>query len=140
MKANKTQPTSRSVVSYLADIGDDQQRGDAVKLAKLMEEATGLKPVLWGSSIVGFGKHHYVYESGREGDTAVVGFAVRKNAIVLYGVLFYSQNEGNVKLAQKLGPHTHGKGCLYIKSLSDVDLAVLKEMVENAFRARSGKG
>lgn len=136
VKANKTQPTAVSVDDYLASIDNEQRREDATRLVRIMTEATGLDAVMWGPSIVGFGNYHYVYSSGREGDTPVVSFSARKNALTLYGVMFYEQNENNMKLTGKLGPHTHGKGCLYIKTLNDIDADVLKTMIHNAFQAR----
>ena len=138
MQKNITQPTENSVDGYLSSISDRKKQSDAKQLLKIMQEATKELPVLWGPSIIGFGNYHYKYASGREGDTPVVSFAVRKNAITLYGVLFYEQNEENVKLAQQLGPHSHGKGCLYIKDLNAIDQAVLKKMLRNAYAARSG--
>ena len=139
MKANKTQPTQLSVAEYFAAIENEEQRDDAVALAALMEAATGLPPVLWGTAIIGFGTYHYVYESGREGDTPIISFAVRKNALTLYGVMFYEHNEDNMQLAANLGPHTHGKGCLYIKRLQDIDVKILREMIANAYRHRTNK-
>lgn len=137
MKENKTQPTTQEVQEFLSRITDEQQREDVVILTKIMTEATGEQPKMWGTSIVGFGAHHYVYESGREGDTVVVGFSPRKKALVLYGIFFYEHNSENIKLAEKLGKYTHGKGCMYIKKLSDVDMAVLGQMVSNAYKART---
>ncbi len=139
MTANKTQPTKEPVDAYIASIQDDTQRSEALQLVSLMKDATGVKPVMWGSSIIGFGNHHYVYESGREGDTAAVGFSVRKNQFSLYGVIFYDLHDDNMKLAKKLGPFSHGKGCLYIKSLQEIDQTVLKQMIQAAFRARTVK-
>lgn len=104
-----------------------------------MEEVTGVTPVMWGTGIVGIGNNHYVYASGREGDTPAVSFAARKNKITLYGVIFYLENKENVDLAKQLGPHTHGKGCLYIKTLDGINLAILKKMIKNAYLVRSDK-
>lgn len=136
MKANKTQPNNLSVESYLNNIENELRRNDAIQLAKIMEESTKTKPTMWGPSIVGYGTHHYVYESGRSGDTVAVGFAARKKALVLYGLLFYDQNNENIDLAKTLGPHTHGKGCLYIKKLADINLDVLEKMIIAAFKHR----
>jgi hypothetical protein len=98
-----------------------------------MRTITGVEPVVWGPSIIGYGTHHYRYDSGREGDTVAVGFAPRAQALVLYGVADYDQN---LELAQSLGIHTTGKGCLYVKRLSDVNLDVLERMIKIAFEAR----
>jgi len=92
---------------------------------------------VWGPSIVAFGRHHYVHETGRSGDTVAIGFSVRKQALVLYGVSHDGQQEENVELAARLGPHSTGKGCLYIKKLSDVDLEILTVMVKNAYKHRA---
>ncbi len=99
-----------------------------------MSEVTGESPQMWGSSIIGFGVHHYIYETGREGDTVKVGFAPRKQALVLYGLKFY---EVNIELLKNLGPHTSGKGCLYIKDLDAIDLPILKELILTAYASKS---
>lgn len=129
--ANKTQPTIKSVEEFIASIEDKQRQSDSRQLVGLIHTLTGVPPVMWSSSIVGFGTNHYKYASGREGDTAAVGFAPRKDALVLYGVIYYDQN---LELAEKLGPHKAGKGCLYIKKLADIDTEVLKQMVKKAFK------
>jgi hypothetical protein len=97
-----------------------------------MQKVTGDEPRMWGPSIVGFGSYHYVYESGREGDNLVVGFSPRKAANVLYGAIGF---DGAEALLAKLGKHTTGKGCLYIKNLADVDAKVLETLIENAVAA-----
>lgn len=126
MATNKTQLTALSVAAYTDSITDETRRTDAKVLVKLMQSATGEKPKLWGPSIVGFGSYHYKYESGREGDMPLVGFSPRKAAMVLYLML----GTGNyaAQLA-KLGKHSTGKGCLYIKKLADVDQKVLAELI-----------
>ena len=133
--ANKTQPTSISVKDFIDALPDQSRRADAIALVKLMQAATGEKPKMWGPTIIGFGARHFKYESGREGDTPLVGFSPRKAATVLYSV------RGDDGLLPKLGKHTTGKGCLYIKRLADVDQNVLEAMIVNAVaaaRARSG--
>src|SRR5664279_978543 len=134
MTANQTQPTDFSVEAFLASVDNPARRADAEVLTKIMAEVTGWPPVMWGAAIVGFGNYHYIYESGREGDTPVVSFAARKRALTLYGVIFYLNNEANRKLLGQLGPHTTGKGCLYIESLAKIDQSVLKTMVKNAVK------
>ena len=129
MVENKTKPTVVSVQAFLKTCPDDQRRADAKALAKLMQKVTGEKPAMWGPSIVGFGSCHYVYESGREGDMPIVGFSPRKAASVLYGAIGF---RGADALLGKLGKHTTGKGCLYIKRLSDVDLKVLESLLTKA--------
>jgi hypothetical protein len=134
MAENKTKPTKVSVAGYIAALPDDSKRTDAKTLVKMMQAATGEKPAMWGPSIVGFGSVHYVYESGREGDMPLVGFSPRKPAIVLYGVARSSE-----ALLDKLGKHTTGKGCLYIKKLADVDVKVLEKMIALAVKTKSRK-
>ena len=126
MAANKTKPTKLSVAEFIAALTDQSRRADAKALVKLMQKAAGEKPKMWGPSIVGFGSHHYVYDSGREGDMPLIAFSPRKAATVLYGL---SDSEA---LLPKLGKHTRGKGCVYIKKLADVDQKVLETMVAKA--------
>lgn len=87
MADNKTRPTQVSVTEFINAIDDEARRADAKALAKLMEQATGAKPKMWGPTIIGFDSYHYKYESGREGDAPLVGFSPRKPACVLYGLL-----------------------------------------------------
>jgi hypothetical protein len=129
--ANKTQPTQLSVKAFIDAIADQAKRADAKLLIKLMQDATGEKPKMWGQSIIGFGAYHYTYDSGREGDMPLVGFSPRKAATVLYNVSANNVEE----LFTKLGKHTTGKGCLYIKKLSDVDQKVLEAMIANSIAA-----
>jgi hypothetical protein len=134
MAENKTKPTKVSVASYIAALPDEAKRADAKALVKMMQGATGEKPAMWGPSIIGFGSVRYVYESGREGDMPLVGFSPRKPALVLYGVARTSE-----AMLGKLGKHSTGKGCLYIKKLADVDLKVLEKMIAFAVKAKSKK-
>jgi hypothetical protein len=138
MDENKTRPTSMSVPAFLDGCPDEARRTDAKALANLMQRVTGNEPAMWGPSIVGFDNYHYTYESGREGDMAIVGFSPRKAANVLYGTLGF---DGAEALLAKLGKHTTGKGCLYMKRLADVDMKVLETLLERAVaatRARYG--
>jgi Domain of unknown function (DU1801) len=135
-RSQKTQPTSADVDAFLAAVPDAQRRADARTLCALLADVTGERPVLWGSSIVGFGSYHYRYESGREGTSALAGFAPRKTALVLYLVGGFEERHG--KLLEQLGPHKTGKGCLYLKRLADVDLDVLRELVDRSVRVRRG--
>ncbi len=134
MAENKTKPTKVSVAGFIAALPDEAKRADAKALVKMMQAASGEKPAMWGPSIIGFGSVHYVYESGREGDMPLVGFSPRKPALVLYGVARTSE-----ALLDKLGKHTTGKGCLYIKKLADVDVKVLEKMIALAVKAKSRK-
>lgn len=129
MAENKTRPTKISVAAFVDAIADETRRADAKVLVKLMQRASGEKPLMWGLSIVGFGSYHYKYESGREGDMPVVAFSPRKAATVLYGL---SGADGATALLAKLGKHTAGKGCLYVKKVADVDRAVLEALVVKA--------
>jgi hypothetical protein len=129
MAENKTKPTTISVPAFLDASTDEERRADAKALARLMQKVTGYEPVMWGPSIIGFGSYHYAYESGREGDMLIVGFSPRKAANVLYGLIGF---DGAEALLAKLGKHTTGKGCLYIKKLADVNMNVLETLVEEA--------
>lgn len=132
MAEPKTQPTKASVAAFLAAIPDDQRRKDCQAVAKMMQEATGEKPVLWGTSIVGFGTYRYKYASGREGDWPVIGFAPRRNDLTLYIMPGFERFAG---LLAKLGRHKSAKSCLYLKRLADVDGAVLKELIGKSVAA-----
>jgi hypothetical protein len=137
MADNKTKPTELSVTAFIDAITDPTKRADAKALVELMQGAAGEKPKMWGPSIIGFGSYHYRYDSGREGDMPLIGFSPRKSATVLYNTIGTSDAKA---LLAKLGKHTTGKGCLYIKKLADVDPQVLQAMVVKslaAFRARS---
>jgi Domain of unknown function (DU1801) len=133
MADNKTKPTKLSVSAFIDAITDQSRRADAKALVKLLQKAAGEKPKMWGPSIIGFGSHHYTYDSGREGDMPVVAFSPRKAATVLYGL---SDAEA---LLPKLGKHTRGKGCLYIKKLADVDQKVLEGMVVKVVSGRRSR-
>ena len=132
MADNKTKPTKLSVSAFIDAIADPIRRADAKALVKLMQSAAGEKPKMWGPSIIGFGSYHYTYDSGREGDMPLVGFAPRKAATVLYNL---SGFKGAGALLAKLGRHSTGKGCLYIKKLTDVDQQVLTDLVVESVAA-----
>jgi hypothetical protein len=123
----KTIPTEKDVEGYLNTIGDEQKRRDSITLLELMRQISGCQPKLWVGNIVGFGEYHYRYASGHEGDAALVGFAPRKEAFSLYVL---SGFEGQEQLLEKLGKHKAGKGCLYVKRLDDIDLDVLRQLVQ----------
>jgi hypothetical protein len=133
MADNKTKPTKLSAAAFIDALTDGTQRADAKALIKLMQSATGEKATMWGPSIIGFGSYKYRYASGREGDTPLVGFSPRKAATVLYGLTGFGESE---TLLAKLGKHTTGKGCLYIKKLSDVDREVLGALVVKAVSSK----
>ena len=131
MAENKTKPTKNSVTAFLNKISDKQLRSDCFALLDMMQTVSKYVPVMWGSAIIGFGTYHYVYKSGREGDTVVIGFSPRKQNISIY--LMGGLNNVEVELS-KLGKYRTGKGCLYIKSLSDVNPEVLKKVFVKALR------
>ena len=126
MAENKTKPTKLSVASFIEAITDPTRRADAKALVKLMQRATAEKPKMWGPSIIGFGSYHYKYDSGHEDDMPIAGFSPRKAATVLYNMGGFSGSEA---LRAKLGKHTTGEGCLYIKKLAEVDQQVLETLV-----------
>ena len=132
MADNKTKPTKVSVTAFIDGLPDEGKQADAKALVRLMQSATGEKPKMWGPSIIGFGAYHYTYESGREGDMPLTGFSPRKSALTLYNSMAFT---GAEELLTKLGKHSTGKGCLYIKKLSDVDERVLKAMVVKSVAA-----
>jgi hypothetical protein len=132
MAENKTKPTKLSVAAFIDAITDQTRRADAKALVKLMQSAAGEKPKMWGPSIVGFGSYHYKYDSGREGDMPLISFSPRKAATVLYNMTGFS---GSESLLAKLGKHTSGGACLYIKNLADVDQKVLEAMAVKSLAA-----
>ena len=127
----KTKPTKESATKFLNSIEPEQKRNDGLALLELFEKATGQKPVMWGTSIVGFGMYHYKSErSTQEGDWPLAGFSPRKQNLTLY-VMFGNQGS---PLLKKLGKHTTSKGsCLYINKLEDVDMKVLAALVKNSY-------
>lgn len=122
----KTKLNNASVDQFLKTVKDEQTRTDCYQILDLMQKATKAEPKMWGTSIIGFGNYHYVYESGREGDWFVTGLSPRKRNLTLY---LMGGLDGNIDLLGKLGKHATGKGCLYIKKLDDVDVKVLKELI-----------
>ncbi len=129
MSDNKTRPTGNNAEQFLESVANEQRRRDSLELLEIMTEITKEKPILWGSSIVGFGSYRYKYASGREGDWFKTGFSPRKNSLTLYVM----PNLDDFRpLLQKLGRHKTGKGCIYISKLSDVDISVLREIVEQS--------
>ncbi len=136
MAENKTKPTKLSVAAFIDALTDPARRADAKALLKLMQNASGELPRMWGPSIIGFGSYHYKYESGREGDTPVIAFSPRKAATALYGITGFSEAAA---LLAKLGSHTTGKGCLYIKRLADVDQQVLEALIVKSLAAKRAR-
>lgn len=136
MAESKTKATKESVAAFIDALPDQTKRADAKALVKLMQSATGEKPKMWGPSIIGFGSHHFKYETGREGDMPLIGFSPRKAATVLYGATGFSGSEAQLA---KLGKHATGKGCLYIKKLTDVDQKVLETLVVKSVAAKRAR-
>ncbi|MET3919432.1 DUF1801 domain-containing protein [Arthrobacter sp. UYEF20] len=126
MTENKTQATGASVEDFLAAVEHPVRRQDGYRLLDLMTGATGQQAQMWGPTIVGFGRYHYRYESGREGDAPAVGFSTRKASLSLYGLTY---GPDSAQLLGRLGKHRTGAGCLYVNKLDDVDEAVLTELV-----------
>ena len=139
MAASKSEPkttkTGASVAEFLAGVADPKRRADAQAVAALMAEVTGAEPTMWGTAIVGFGSYHYRYASGREGDWPAVGFSPRKQALTIY---VSGGFDGYDDLLTKLGPHSTGKSCLYLKRLSDVDEQTLRALIAGGFRQLDG--
>jgi hypothetical protein len=136
MAENKTKPTSASVDAFIAAIENPRRRADALVSLAIYKEVTGLEPVMWGPSIIGFGSSHYVYETGREGDMPTAGFSPRKASMTFYvGDAF----EGAAALYARLGKHKKSVSCLYINKLDDVDLDVLREIIAREYAEDSHK-
>jgi len=123
---NETQPTRSSVTAFLDAIEDPDRRRDCKAIARIMKRVSGQRPTMWGS-IVGYGKYHYRYDSGREGDFFRTGFSPRKRNITIYILPGYSDFSS---ILARLGKHQTGKSCLYIKRLSDIEVDVLEELVQ----------
>jgi len=131
MAENKTKPTKMSVVEFLKKKATGQQLADSRVLVKLFKEVTGKPAKMWGPGIVGFDSYHYVYESGHAGDAPLLGFSPRKPDLVLYlAPRFVDQ-----RLKEKLGKHKGGAGCLYVRKLEDIDLAVLRKLAQASVTA-----
>ncbi|MEM7100901.1 MAG: DUF1801 domain-containing protein [Pseudomonadota bacterium] len=128
---NKTQPTNAAVEDYLANIDHVGRREDAWILLKMLSEVSGEPAKMWGPSIIGFGQYHYVYESGREGDSFLVGFAPRKANMVVYVMPGFGDYQN---LLAKLGKYKTGSSCLYLGRLDKVDLKVLRSLVDKSVK------
>ncbi len=130
MAQTRTVKPATTVAAFLNSIENSRKRADAKKIAAMMRRATGCKPVLDGS-IIGYGTYHYKYESGREGDGALVGFAPRAQSFSVYIMPGFKPFSA---LMKKLGKHQHGSSCLYINRLSDVDEAVLEKLIDESVK------
>lgn len=125
----KTRPTDASVDAFLSSVDDEARRNDCRAVAAIMQRATGEPPEMWGPSMVGFGRYHYKYESGREGDWFLAGFSPRKKDLTLYVT---AGADRFPELMDRLGKFKTGRSCVYIKRLADVDEEVLEELVARA--------
>ena len=135
MAENKTRPTAASVDDFIAGLENARRRADASVALEMYKEITGLEPVMWGPSIIGFGSRHYAYESGREGDMPLACFSPRKANMTFY---VGDEFDGAKELYAKLGKHRKSTACLYINKLDDVDLGVLREIITRQMNAKTG--
>jgi hypothetical protein len=126
MATQKTAETNANVSDFINQITDETKRKDTVLLVDIFQNQTNIEPKMWGPSIIGFGSYHYKYTSGHEGDAPLIAFSPRATAISLYLHLPLEQKED---LIQKLGKTKSGKGCIYVKKLSDINLKVLNELI-----------
>ena len=131
MAENKTKQTKASVDKFITSIKDESIREDCNTIIKLMKSVTKEEPKMWGPSIIGFGMYHYKYASGREGDMCITGFSPRKQNLTIYLMLGFEKQK---VLLKDLGKYKTSKSCLYIKSLKDVDIKVLKEMINSSVK------
>lgn len=126
MAKNKTIFTENSVIDFIHSwVDNDQKKADSWCLIELMREWSGFEPKMWGPTIIGFGSYHYKYASGHEGDAPMLGFSPRKAAFSLY---VFSPTENNKHLLDNLGKFTMGKACIYVKKLSDINIAALEKL------------
>ncbi len=125
MADNKTKPTAVTVEDFLAAVEHPERRQDGRTLDTFFRRITGRDPVMWGPSIIGYGRYRYRYDSGREGEAPAVGFSPRKAELSLYVTMTGCDYDA---ILSRLGPHRMGKACLYVKRLSDIDMAVLEEL------------
>jgi hypothetical protein len=137
MSDRKTVPTDASVDDVIESTADERRRADAREALDLMREVTGVEPVVWGPSMIGFGRQPYTTADGKEREWFAVGLAPRKAALTFYGLTYYGSNDD---LLGRLGPHTTGKGCVYVKKLEALDREVLTEMVRRAWRENHQPG
>ena len=132
MAKNKTDETGKSVTGFINEFTDSEQKQkDSHELIKLMKEATGFEPKMWGPSIIGFGNYHYKYDSGHEGDAPLLGFSPRKSAISLY---VFTGLEEHKHLLEGLGKFKMGKACIYVNKLSDIDQQKLKKLMKASIK------
>jgi hypothetical protein len=136
--SNKTKQTSVSPEEFIASVEHSQRCKDSIILLDFFSRVTGMKPKIWGSSIIGFGRYHYKYASGREGEHLVTGFSPRKSALTVYVMPGFSHDNLAAQMA-RLGKHKTGKSCIYISNLCDVDLNVLEVIVRQGVEHMQAK-
>ena len=133
----KTKQNEQSVTDFLQAVPDERKRDDSFAILELMKEVTGQEPKMWGDSIIGFGNYHYKYATGREGDWFLTGFSPRKQNLTLYIMSGFDEYD---ELLKKLGKYKTGKACLYINKLADVEISVIKELIQKSVAHLSGQG
>jgi len=133
----KAQPTDQSVADYLATITNERRRTDAEEAMALMREMTGAEPVMWGPSMIGFGRHPYTTADGKEHESFAIGLSPRRESLTLYGLSLYGSN---ADLLDRLGPHTTSVSCLYVKQLDALDRGVLTELIERSWQTNHEPG
>lgn len=134
---NATEATDADPAAFLESVPWPRRQAHGKQLLDLFSEVTGEGPAMWGPTMIGFGRYHYVYPTGREGDTMRVGFSPRKAALSLYGL---QGHDGSEKLLARLGPHRLGAGCVYVTNLDRVDRGVLRELVALAWAGGGAAG
>ena len=125
----KTQPNEKSVEDFLNSVENETKRQDSFAILEMMKEVTGDEPIMWGDSIVGFGTYHYKYASGKDAEWFLTGFSPRVQNLTLYIMDGFEEYD---EMLDKLGKHSTGKSCLYVKRLENIDLDVLREMIEKS--------
>ncbi|WP_130860565.1 DUF1801 domain-containing protein [Gracilibacillus phocaeensis] len=122
----KTKETDNSVIEFIEKVESERKREDAYRLLDIFTETTGKEAKMWGTSIIGFGRYHYKYDTGHEGDAPLVGFSPRKAKFSLY---IATGDDSRAPLLEKFGKHKAGKGCVYVNKLADIDEDVLRELI-----------
>ncbi|MBM7600377.1 hypothetical protein JOC34_002768 [Virgibacillus halotolerans] len=127
----KTKENDNSVITFIEAVENVKKREDAYQLLDIFTETTGYQAKMWGTSIIGFGAYHYKYASGHEGDAPLVGFSPRKAKISLY---FATGEPTREELLKDFGKHTSGKACVYINKIADIDIEILKALINESMR------
>ena len=129
MAKNKTTETDVNVTEFINNVENEVRRKDSFSLVKIFKSITGYEPKMWGPSMIGFGRYHYKYASGHEGDAPLAAFSPRKDSLVLYMATEFEKRE---ELLSQLGKHKSSKSCVYAKKLDDIDIAVLEKIIKNS--------